>query len=162
MLFINQQGNVHFGIQTEDSFPIPNAPSKFYKIKSNWSETYPDVWEFDTENQVAKIKQDVDKKTQALIAQGFKFKRSIFSLSQNAQINWMALKNQYDMNLFPDEIEISRLDGKAYILKKEDFLDFYTAAFTTVKDILDAGRALKVSADKINTEKKLSEFIDNR
>lgn len=162
MLYINQDGSIHSGVQTEGSFPIPNAPSKFYKIKSNWTETYPDVWELDTENQIAKIKEQVDKKTQALIAQGFKFKRSIFSLSQNAQINWMALKNQYDMNLMPIEIEISRLDGKAYILKKEDFLDFYTAAFTTVKDILDAGRALRVKADNINTEKKLVEFIDNR
>lgn len=162
MLFINQQGSVHFGAQTEDSFPIPDAPSKFYKIKSNWAETYPDVWELDTENHITKIKQEIDKKTQELIAQGFKFKRSIFSLSQNAQINWMTLKNQYDMNLLPDEIEISRLDGKAYILKKDDFLEFYTASFTTVKDILDSGRTLKTKADNINTEKKLVEFIDNR
>lgn len=162
MLFINQNGTIHAGVQTDDSLPIPNAPSKFYKIKSNWTETYPDVWELDLDTQTEKLREAIDRKTQVLISQGFKFKKTMFSLSQNAQINWMALKNQYDMNLLPDEIEISRLDGKTYSLKKEEFLDFYNLAFNTVKDILDAGRALKIKAYNVNTEKKLSEFIDNR
>lgn len=162
MLFITQSGNIIAGAQLEGSLPIPNAPSKFYKIKSNWQDTYPDVWELDIDTHTEKLREEIDKKTQALISKGFKFKKTMFSLSQNAQINWMALKNQYDMNLLPDEIEISRKDGKTYSLKKDEFLDFYNLAFTTVKDILDSGRALKTKAYNANTEKKLSEFIDDR
>ena len=94
----------------------------------------------------AQRQHDVDRRTDALIAQGFTFDGQQFSLSLAAQSTWMGLKVATDAGMMPAEqypIEITTLDDHAYRLAYADRDAFFAKVLASVQGHLAQGRALK-------------------
>ena len=89
-----------------------------------------------------KLKHDeVDLKTQSLIAGGFAYDGSTFSLSVHAQANWNVLKDNKAEFAFPKLI--STIDNNDYSLDQANVTAFWTAGKDLIEGHLDSGRALK-------------------
>lgn len=89
-----------------------------------------------------KLKQNIkniDKQVQDKILEGFTFKDNLFSLSQNAQINWQGLFCLYNSNMFGESQIISTRDNKTLMLKKEDLLEFILTGKQAILDAMQYG-----------------------
>lgn len=103
---------------------------------------------------------EIDLKTQSLINKGFSFQNKDFSLSREAQLNWMSLMTMQAMYTWP--VALGTIDGNEYLLSLANMQSFVGTALGTVKSRLDSGRNLKVSVSNCLTIKEVDSIIDNR
>lgn len=103
---------------------------------------------------------EIDVKTETLISEGFQFDNETFSLSLEAQKNWLALKSLESMFTFP--VEITTLDNKAYSLQQTNLDSFVGLGIQTVQGHLNSGRALKEQVCNATTLSEIDNIVDNR
>lgn len=102
----------------------------------------------------------IDRRTQELIRRGFTFDDEQFSLSLNAQLNWLGIKSLSEVLSFP--IEVTTIDDGVYNLAQDDVLPFVATAAATVQAYLESGRALKQLALAAEDHDALDEVVDPR
>jgi len=103
---------------------------------------------------------EIDYKTMTLIAPGFTYDGTTFSLSISAQMNWSSIKENTSDFTFP--LNISTIDNYEYTLAEADVCDFWCEGRDTVKGHLDSGRALKKSVHDAADEAAVDVVTDTR
>jgi len=105
----------------------------------------------------------VDRRTGELIAAGFTYDSTLFSLSEVAQINWVGLKvsDQNAMITYP--FGVTTKDDSEYLIQNtSDLSDFFIAGVGVKIGHLQTGRALKVSIKAAVDEAAVAAVVDNR
>lgn len=122
-----------------------------------------DGWELVTESlesvRTKRIKE-VDNHTQQLIGGGFLFDGKMFSLSANAQLNWVAMSSSSDLLTWP--VDITTIDDQEYSLSLAASPGFYLTALGTKQYYLDTGRALKIAMYAAVDTTELAAIVDPR
>lgn len=104
---------------------------------------------------------EIDAKTQELIVtNGFAFDSKNFSMSPEAQANWIGLKTMESLLTFP--VEITTSDDEAYSLTQANLNAFCGTALAAKQVHLDSGRALKVQVKNATDEAGVDAVVDNR
>ena len=109
--------------------------------------------------------EEIDAKTNQLISQGFVFDGHTFSLSLNAQSNFMGIKVATDGGLLTEAnypYELTTIDDGAYELSWALKDAFFGSVLTAVATHLAYGRALKVAVKSATTQADLDLVVDNR
>lgn len=108
----------------------------------------------------------VDERSAEIIGAGFIFDGHMFSLSQNAQLNWNSLKTLINSgDIGPeDPITVSTMnpENDTYTIQPSGRFMFFGLAFTTVKAILDSGRAIRTAMKQAETLEDLLAIEDPR
>lgn len=100
----------------------------------------------------------VDKQTTEQISQGVTYKNKIFSLSQNAQINWTNIPNLSEVD-FP--FPAVTIDDKDYLLiTYTERMDFYNTVMRYVKGCRVAGGQKKMQIGGCTTIEQLKTLAD--
>ncbi len=89
--------------------------------------------------------RNVDKASRDRINPGFTFDSKRFSLSKEAQINWIGLLSVVNAGILSLEgqgVSVSTIDDDEYFVTD---IAFFAAAFTAVSTILAEGRAEKIA-----------------
>lgn len=108
-----------------------------------------------------KKKADIDMRTRALIASGFTFDGSTFSLSENAQINWSGLNSAKDAIVYP--VSVTTIDDGEYSLVDAPTVSaFFLTGVGVIKSHYDGGRALKIQVEAATTIDEVNNIVDNR
>lgn len=102
----------------------------------------------------------IDRRTQELIDRGLYFDGFFFSLSEKAQLNWIAMSASAD--IIPWPVEITTIDDKKYTLTKSKSNAFFFTAIGTKQYWLDYGRNLKTSVNATTTYEQLDAIVDPR
>jgi len=105
-------------------------------------------------------KAAIDIKTGELIQAGFTFDNKIFSMSEPAQINWIAISANETLLSFP--LKITTKDDKQYNLQQVDTSAFYGAALAHKQGYLDSGRDLKILVDAAIDKAGVLAVVDDR
>ena len=122
------------------------------------SEDYVD--DFQSLEEAINFKKDqIDKRTQELIFEGFSFAGLHWSLSINAQVNWGNLP-QLPQGAFP--LPIQDVNGNDYNLQYADRLNFYYAAVGAKNTHLQSGSVLKREVSDMQTIQDVLNFQDPR
>jgi len=104
--------------------------------------------------------KQIDIRTGELISAGFTFDGENFSLSQNAQLNWVGLKSLETLITFPINVT-TKGDGE-YSLAEANLNAFIGAGKAAVQAHLDSGRALKVQVSACVSIAEVNAVADNR
>lgn len=105
----------------------------------------------------------IDIRTEKLIDNGASFDDEIFSMSQNAQINWASLNILFMQNKFPDDGKlIPTKDSDMYLLHKEDVADFMGAVWMAKEGPIMSGGQLRVQVKALKTVAEVKAFVDPR
>lgn len=107
----------------------------------------------------------IDQKTRELISRGAEFDGHMFSLSDNAQRNWIATKASIDvynaLSFWP--VPITTLDDNIYLLKNAGhIISFTTTMLFGVAKHYNSGRALKILVKECKTKGELLAIKDKR
>jgi hypothetical protein len=107
---------------------------------------------------------EIDSKTTEIILLGFTYQSKVFSLSQNAQINLLALDETRDDPALTYPIIYNTIDDlDSYtVVDSTDLHTMYLTALATKKGIVDSGTVLKTSIRNATTEAEVDAVIDNR
>ena len=107
---------------------------------------------------------EIDRKTNELISNGFTYASTSFSLSTPGQINILALDETRDDPALSYPIEYNASDNLTvyYIPDSTDLHSMYLTALATKKSILDSGTSLKQQITNAQTESEVDAIIDNR
>lgn len=145
------------GIDVSAYTEVPNAPSDATHI---WNGTtfLPPTITLDAA-KAAKI-QAIDMRTVQLIGSGFTFDGSEFSLSANAQINWIGMKTLESLINWP--LNITTKSDNQHSLPQSQLNSFVGTAKGVVQAHLDSGRALKVSVNACTTTAEVDAITDTR
>lgn len=103
---------------------------------------------------------DIDAKTRELIAEGFAFDGQKFSLSTQAQMNWITLVSCASHFAWP--MNVTTLANTTYKLQAENLAGFFTAGSTVVAVAVGSGRALKIAVNAANNQSDLDAVVDTR
>jgi hypothetical protein len=103
---------------------------------------------------------EIDERTVELIGLGFTFDSKHFSLSENAQTNWIGMKTMELLLTWP--IEITTSGDESYSLTLANLNSFSGTALGTKQAHLDSGRALKILALAATDEAGVDAVVDNR
>lgn len=103
---------------------------------------------------------EIDEKTQELIRIGFTFDSQIFSLSREAQINWLGLKTLESLLNWP--VTVTTKDDLEYSLENSNLNNFLGTASLTKQSHLDSGRTLKLEILQATNQTELDAVVDNR
>lgn len=105
----------------------------------------------------------IDSKTGELIDQGFEYDNVVFSLSQNAQRNWLAIYTaSMDPNM-PYPVVISTAVNEEYTLASPASISaFYWTGFAVLKGHYDSGRTLKIQANNATDHAGVDAVSDDR
>lgn len=103
---------------------------------------------------------DIDKKTKELIGQGFAYEGKTFSLSIEAQSNWVSLKVLSSSLSWP--ISITTIDDTEYNLSEIDVEGFLNQAVSVKQSHLDSGRSLKIATNLSSDQTEFNLVVDNR
>lgn len=127
---------------------------------------------------------EIDIRTQELIAEGVTFNTNLFSLSSNAQRNWIGIPTSFNGNMhvtrkgtpsltheqaydaiqssmFP--LAVTTKDDLEYEFQTySEFMDFYNTALTIVKTHYMSGRAYKEQINNATTVLELDAIVDTR
>jgi len=108
--------------------------------------------------------QQIDAKSEKLIADGFMFDNVRFSLSHNAQLNLIGLYHSRNAPIMQFPIAYnSKDDSVVYTIPDVATLEaIYFTAFGAKKAILDAGTALKQAVRDTTTISEINAVHDNR
>jgi hypothetical protein len=106
----------------------------------------------------------IDRKTRKILGKGFDFDNQTFSLSANAQLNMKILRDEVRDNLIPyGQIGVTTaVNGEWKPTSRIEFLDISKDMLGYVKNVLDAGRALKVQVNATNTLSDAQAVSDDR
>lgn len=96
----------------------------------------------------------VDEWTSNSIKEGFKFDNHLFSMSENAQINWSNIRNLPE-SVFP--LTLGCKDNNVYVLTYEKLNDFYNTSLMFKMSLLKRGTDVK---QQILGCTKVSEVLD--
>jgi len=96
----------------------------------------------------------VDEWTSNSIKEGFKFDNHLFSMSENAQINWSNIQNLPE-SVFP--LTLGCKDNSVYVLAYEKLKDFYNTSLIFKMSLLRRGTDVK---QQILRCTKVSEVLD--
>lgn len=104
----------------------------------------------------------IDKRTEELIAEGFLFDGKVFSLSANAQRYWTGLMVGASAIAYP--VVVNTLDdGATYTIPNAGtVVGVYGAAMNTVKDRLGSGTDLKSEVRAASTVEAVNAVVDDR
>lgn len=102
----------------------------------------------------------VDARTGQLIGVGFTFDNTQFSLSANAQINWVGMKTLESLITWP--LNITTITDGEYSLSQANLNSFVGTAKGSVQAHLDSGRALKVQINACTTLAAVAAITDTR
>lgn len=111
------------------------------------------------DEKVARI-LEIDANTRAIIARGFTFDGNSFSLSVQAQMNWIGLYSFQSLFVFP--INVTTLANTAYPLSHDDLVAFIGVGAGVVATAIGTGRALKILVNAAETKEDLSAIVDTR
>jgi hypothetical protein len=110
----------------------------------------------------------IDSKTRTLLSNGFPFDERWFSMSTEAQTNWLTLmalvaRGRVALDNLPT---ISTKDGGSYTFTSLEDLDKFLDIFSTFQSDrvspLGLGRALKTRVIDAQTIAELNDIVDNR
>jgi hypothetical protein len=105
---------------------------------------------------------EIDKRTEELIAQGFAYNSKTFSLSNNAQINLLGVDIKRNDGILPLTFHtVDDMDEETFTTP-EDLDNFFMIALASKKAHLDSGSALKVSIRNAVDRAAVDAVIDNR
>ena len=150
-----------------------NAAFMFFSNKSGGDLT-PDVrggyWVKDTiegltlEQYKEMRYKEIDTRTAEIITQGFTYQNKVFSLSQNAQINILAINETREDPALSYPIIYNTIDDlDSYsVTDATDLHNMYLTALGTKKGVVDSGTALKDSVRIAVNETEVELIIDNR
>lgn len=102
----------------------------------------------------------IDLKTMGLIDAGFTYDSQTFSLSTNAQLNWVGLKSLESLMTWP--VKVSTKDNGEYTLLQANLDAFVQAGKDVLQGHLDSGRALKVQVNSAVDKAGVDAVVDNR
>lgn len=107
---------------------------------------------------------EIDERTYELISEGFTYAGKIFSLSENAQTNILALDNTKDDPALAYPIVYNTIDDlDTYnVADATDLHNMYLTALATKKGHLDSGTSLKQQIRDAVDEAAVDAIIDNR
>ncbi len=111
--------------------------------------------------------EEIDAKTAELISKGFEYPASsgnIFSMSQNAQINWAGLLATFQAGLLALPITVITADDQTTysIVDEADLLGFVGAALAHKNTYLQGGLTLKSMVTSAVDAPALDTIADNR
>jgi hypothetical protein len=104
----------------------------------------------------------IDVKTGEILSRGFEFDGHSFSLSIEAQKNWLFLYVQLVTGHLTSNTELSTKENTAYVLTPANAPAFLTAGTTKVSLTLKGGRDLKASVTASESLEFLKSFMDGR
>ena len=109
--------------------------------------------------------ESIDANTRRLISQGAQFDGKMFSLSDNAQRNWIATKASIDvynaLQAWP--VPITTMDDDIYLLQDAaHIVNFTTAMLFGVAKYYNSGRALKLQVKAATTVNEIRAIVDSR
>lgn len=102
----------------------------------------------------------IDTKTNAIISTGFAFDGHTFSLSAEAQRNWLGVYALRDVLTFP--LNTTCQPFGIYSLTTENLTGFITAAFSKVAYAITTGQVLKAQTAAAATQEELDAVVDTR
>ena len=110
---------------------------------------------------------EIDNRTQELIKQGYAHDSKIFSLSANAQINWLGLREALSVGLIVDPtdfpIAVSTKNDESHdIVDAAELITMFNIAFATKKGHLDSGRTLRLQLAAAVDKTALDAIEDTR
>jgi hypothetical protein len=108
---------------------------------------------------------EIDKKTEDLIIEGFEYPASsgkIFSLSEHAQINILALDNTRDELTYPVHYTTKDELQEYDVVDSTDMHNMYLTALVTKKTHLDSGTSLKNQIVAAVDKNEVNLVVDNR
>lgn len=108
---------------------------------------------------------EIDKKTRALISQGFTYDGHVFSLSEQAQMNVVGLKTPIDMGwvTFPHKMSTMMPDIPEYVVADAAaYYNIYATAVGTIKAHMDSGRDIKKLVAACATVEEIDAIEDDR
>lgn len=111
------------------------------------------------DNKAAKI-IEIDKHTDAIIAQGFGYDSNRFSLSIEAQMNWSGLYTFQSIFSWP--MGVTTLDNTTYELAQANLIPFIVTASTVIATAIGSGRALKIAVNAAADQAALDAVVDSR
>lgn len=115
----------------------------------------------DLETAVKAKNKAIDLRTRTLIAQGFVYDSVVFSTSETAQRNWIALNSLRDDLTYPFNIS-TKADGEYSVANAVDLHDFVLTGMGTVEYHYGTGRALKISVNSAATVEDVCAILDAR
>ncbi len=117
-----------------------------------------------TELTLAEYKQlklnDINKRTDELIAQGFTFDSKQFGLDVNRRLDWLGLEVLKSSLTFPKTI-IS-MDGSGYSIAEADVINFILTGAGVYKGHIASGGSLKAQVLAATDEAGVDAVVDNR
>ena len=102
----------------------------------------------------------IDARTDAIIGEGFLFDGKQFSLSTEAQTNWLGMLVLQSVLTWP--FGITSQDEHTYLLTQENLPLFVGTGMLVIKNAVDSGRALKSAAVDATTPEELDAVVDTR
>ena len=107
-----------------------------------------------------KIKQ-IDKKTQSLIYSGFTYASNVFSMSTNAQTNWLGLDHARELLTYP--YGVTTINDTEYSFPDStDLHNFFLTGMAFKGGIVSSGRSLKLQVKAATTVAEVNAIVDNR
>lgn len=106
--------------------------------------------------------ENIDKKTQEIIAQGFTYNSKTFSLSANAQTTYLGMYNARSVLTYPITVNTIDDTDTQDLADETEVTDFYNAGVAAVRAALDGGTALKAQVTNATTEALVEAVVDNR
>jgi hypothetical protein len=109
--------------------------------------------------------QEVDLKTEQLIFSGFSFDGKLFSLSDNAQRNWMGISAAISAGLLTEQdfpFTLSAKDDTIYKLSWANRNNFMACVLRGISIPKGAGTALKNQILLAQTIEEINAIVDNR
>lgn len=105
----------------------------------------------------------VDLVTKQQIYNGFTHASTVFSLSNEAQMNWMRIRMIQQAGGITFPYSISTMDNDEYMIEDEPELDlFFTAMSTKLAYEIGVGRALKDQVKALTTASEVEAWVDPR
>ena len=108
-----------------------------------------------------KKNNDIDIKTKELIEQGFVYDSTIFSTSETAQRNWMAMDQLRADLTYPFAVS-TKSDGEYIFADTTEIHSFVLTGMGTIDYHYSSGRALKLQVNAATTESEVDGVVDNR
>jgi len=108
--------------------------------------------------------EGIDRRTQELIGEGFEFDSHWFSLSNEAQTNWLGIKTLEGVLTWPMGITgwSEEENDHTYYLSQANLTYFIATGMAVIKAAVDSGRALKMSVVAATTQEGLDAVVDSR
>lgn len=109
--------------------------------------------------------QDIDKRTDELISNGFEFPPGsglVFNLSQESQIRFHGCDYARDLLSYP--IQWQTLDDNSQLSVTDATMmhNFFLSAFSALRSLIDSGTALKKQIADATTKAEVDAVVDTR